>query len=292
MSFLRAALVAPALLLVRSALGQLTAPGCQTGWEWSFNTLGQDPCTVVAYLESTCFGGTFSIPALTPGHHYTGPSDAQDGNPCSCNSVSYNLISACDACQGSVWTQWSEWSLNCTQVAPAGTYPFNIPAGTRVPHWAYLDTTKNDTWNNFTAFATGDSPESTATALPSTATSGQSSATSTSAGTGGAGPGSSPGAQSGGATTTGHHSSHAGAIAGGVVGGIVGLALLAGIAAWLVRRNRQNRKAPGEDAHGDMAQAGFSSFSPTAPETPQKYYVRDSDSCGLGVHISGQMVRW
>ncbi len=44
----------------------------------SFNTLGQDPCTVLAYL-----------------------SDA--GNMCACNNIAYNPLSVCAPCQGGTW---------------------------------------------------------------------------------------------------------------------------------------------------------------------------------------------
>ena len=45
----------------------------------------------------------FSIPALLPQNSYTGPSGADDDDLCKCNTVVYNLISACDACQGASW---------------------------------------------------------------------------------------------------------------------------------------------------------------------------------------------
>jgi hypothetical protein len=46
----------------------------------------------------------FVIPALLPQNSYTGPSGLDDGDQCKCNTVLYNLISACDACQGGSWT--------------------------------------------------------------------------------------------------------------------------------------------------------------------------------------------
>ena len=48
-------------------------------------------------------GFAFSIPALPPQNHYTGPSGSDDDDLCKCNTVVYNLMSACDACQGSSW---------------------------------------------------------------------------------------------------------------------------------------------------------------------------------------------
>jgi hypothetical protein len=45
----------------------------------------------------------FSIPALLPQNSYTGPNGIDNNDPCKCNTVVYNLISACDACQGASW---------------------------------------------------------------------------------------------------------------------------------------------------------------------------------------------
>jgi hypothetical protein len=45
----------------------------------------------------------FTIPALLPQHSYTGPNGQDDNDLCKCNTVFYNLISACDACQGEPW---------------------------------------------------------------------------------------------------------------------------------------------------------------------------------------------
>lgn len=45
----------------------------------------------------------FDIPSLLPGNSYTGPTGVDNGDTCKCNTVLYNLISACDACQGEPW---------------------------------------------------------------------------------------------------------------------------------------------------------------------------------------------
>jgi hypothetical protein len=87
----------------------------------SFNSLGQNPCAVTAYLMATCYGGgiyfknscvhrlisstVFNIDPLTLGDtSYSGPSTTQvvDAltDACFCNTVVYNLISACSECQG------------------------------------------------------------------------------------------------------------------------------------------------------------------------------------------------
>ena len=48
---------------------------------------------------------------------YTGPR-VSSVNACACNSVVYNLVSACGACQGRNWTRAINWFSNC----PGGAY--------------------------------------------------------------------------------------------------------------------------------------------------------------------------
>jgi len=200
---------------------QVVFPNCTaTGWEWSYNSLTQNPCNVAAYLEATCNSGLFDIVPLPQGSLYRGPNAGQD-NLCVCNSIVYSLVSACGACQGATsWIQWSEWHVNCSTSSAAGTYPNSIPAGTRVPHWAYLDVSVADTWNATAAQSAGDSPED----APSTTSS--TSSTSRSSSSAGSGSGSNK------------SSSNTGAIAGGVVGGVLGATLLVGLIIWYTRRRR------------------------------------------------------
>ncbi|TFY82206.1 hypothetical protein EWM64_g1800 [Hericium alpestre] len=266
--------VAGPLFYAQSVSAQLSAPDCTApGWDWASNSLGQNPCLIAAYVEAVCDGGQFSIPALAPDHHYTGPT-AGNGNQCLCNTVAYSLISACDMCQGNSPLQWSLWSFNCSSTSPDGTLPFLIPGGTRIPQWAFQNVTTSDLWNNVTAFQVGDGTESTATGGPTGSSSGSvSSPAPTSSETNG---------PEGGAS---HHSSHAGAIAGGVVGGVIGLALLtgAGIFFWLRHRRSQVPPSAAYASTGNggppMGQAGYE--GPTTPftpgetqEAPRKFYVR------------------
>ena len=85
----------------------------------------------------------FTINALRPGYSYTGPSGVDNSNLCKCNTVTYSLISACDACQGEAWTtydfhrrsllnssweltyaviSWSEYSFNCSKTLPPSSW--------------------------------------------------------------------------------------------------------------------------------------------------------------------------
>ncbi|KAN0134212.1 hypothetical protein V8E53_007984 [Lactarius tabidus] len=213
-------LVAALPLFASLASAQLVYPNCSTGLDWSYNSLNQNPCNVAAYLEATCSGGLYSIAALPQGSLYRGPNAGHD-NLCVCNTVVYSLLSACGACQGATsWIQYSQWHLNCSTSSSPGTYPNSIPAGTRVPHWAYLDVSVADTFNATAAQSAGDTPEGT----PSTGSSTSTSST--------AAPSSST------SSSSNKSSSNSGAIAGGVVGAILGLALLVGLAFWYTRRRQ------------------------------------------------------
>ncbi|KAH9960178.1 hypothetical protein BC827DRAFT_1209690 [Russula dissimulans] len=176
-------------------------PECGEAWKWSYNSLGQNPCSVAASLEALCFGGEYVIDPLQSGHSYNGPLYGES-NSCQCNTVVYSLVSACGACQGSTWITWSQWSFNCSDIyAPSDNtlvhfhlplhailyttpilsfasydtpltyryrYPNTIPYGTRVPHWAYLDVITADTWNATSAEDAGDYPEVSPTTVSQT----------------------------------------------------------------------------------------------------------------------------
>ncbi|KAI9455006.1 hypothetical protein BJY52DRAFT_692433 [Lactarius psammicola] len=233
----------PYLLLVTSARAQVSAPNCSDStYAWSFNSLQQNPCLVTAFLAAVCNNGVFSIPTLLPGRSYTGPSGPDNGDICKCNTVVYNLISACDACQGESWIPYSQWSFNCTTRANPGTFPEPVPSGTRVPHWAYNDSSINDSWNISAARLAGVSPEVTGTAsIVPTSTAAQS-------------------------TLTSNHSSNTGAIAGGVVGGIIGAILIAGVVVWFSIRRRRARSAPYMDFQGSQKEQPPHPLSEWAPK--------------------------
>ncbi|KAF8274379.1 hypothetical protein EI94DRAFT_1782329 [Lactarius quietus] len=261
------------LLLIDPARAQATAPSCTVvSFSWSYNSLQQNPCLVAAYLAAVCDNATFTIPPLLPGNSYTGPSEAQGDNLCTCNTVFYNLISACDACQGSSWIPYSNWTFNCTSDAKAspGVFPMAIPAGTAIPKWAYFDSSVADSWNVTEAEALGDSPEFTSandTAQflgpggglvqstiaqfkgPPSATSASSSSTptSTSLSSGSSSTPASTSHSSGSSSTptsTSHSSSNAGRIAAGIVGGLVGVALIVAVMAWPAIRRRSSSRQP------------------------------------------------
>ncbi|KAN0140943.1 hypothetical protein V8E53_001387 [Lactarius tabidus] len=261
------------LLLIDAARAQVSAPNCtdEALYTWSSNSLDQNPCLVAAYLAAVCNNGAFSIPALLPQNSYTGPSGIDDNDPCKCNTVVYNLISACDACQGASWILYSEWSFNCTDSAKAapGTFPEPVPDGTRIPKWAYIDTSIGDSWNLTAAEAIGDTPEVTGTAsiVPSSSIRVfQSTLTPSKTASGSS------------ITTSASHSSssNAGAIAGGVVGGLIGAAAVAAAIAFFAIRRRRARSAPStEYMSGGGSEMGQPVPYPLTGDTPRLYDPSD-----------------
>jgi len=146
---------------------QITSPYCTdtiSSWKWSFNSLGQNPCTVLAFLMATCYGGSFEIPPLGLGDtSYSGPFvdqvTATLTDACWCNTVTYNLISACSECQGGQSLFWSDYNFNCTLILAPSTFPNPVPAGTRVPQWALLGIPSSNYWSPTAAEHVGDTPE-------------------------------------------------------------------------------------------------------------------------------------
>ncbi|OAX34684.1 hypothetical protein K503DRAFT_774301 [Rhizopogon vinicolor AM-OR11-026] len=212
-----------------------TSVTCLSSFDWMNNSLGQNPCLVGSYLVSECLNQTLGIGPFI-GSPYTGPT-LDTANDCLCSTVTYSMFAACGTCQNTTVESWSVWSFNCsTSLKHYSVYPLNIPNGTAVPQWAYLDVT-NDMFNATAAQQDGDSPESTSTQVQST-TSIISSTTSVSA---------SLTSSTIGATTqsltSNVKSSSVEAIAGGVVGGVIAGIAIAGIVAWLFVRRRRSTKA-------------------------------------------------
>ncbi|KAH9973126.1 hypothetical protein BGW80DRAFT_286690 [Lactifluus volemus] len=203
---------------------------CAPSWKWAFNSMGQDPCTIMGVLYTPCNqGGMPHLPVLPSGGSYSGPS-AGDANTCKCNTVVYSLLSACGACQGGSWISWSDYIPNCTSSNFATPYALAIPSGTSVPYWALINVTVKGTWDPDESRAVGDTPESGPGAVITTPASSpvlsssailsySPTATSSSKSTG---------------------SSNVGVIAGGVIGGIavISAATLIGFF-WIRSKHRQ-----------------------------------------------------
>jgi len=215
---------------------------------------------------------------------------------CKCSTIGYNLLSACDACQGQTWIPWTEYITNCSETMPPSTFPNPVPSGTRVPKWALMDDTSVNLWDAITAETVGDSPEALPGAVLGAATSSTSVAgaghvtTTLGASTRVAG---SPSSATSGVTgssgkSSGSGSSNTAAIAGGAAGGVVGLAIIGALLFYFLKR-RQPPKAPsaafvadGSTATQPVAQMSQlapplpsddgSTYAPGTPVTPVKLY--------------------
>ncbi|KZT26509.1 hypothetical protein NEOLEDRAFT_1132014 [Neolentinus lepideus HHB14362 ss-1] len=234
-------------------------------YNWTENSIGQTPCLVAAYLQGACNSGEYNIAALPDNQHYIGPTQAI-ANDCQCSTVTYNLMSACGACQNRTIIAWSSWSYNCSSVF-LDVYPETIPSGTRVPAWAYLNVT-NDFWDYVAAEADTAAPESTNSVQKPTGS--ITSSTPGSSASGSAVSGASPTSGSGTGSKT-----NTGAIAGGVVGGVVGAAALVGLITWFVLRRRQQQQTPASAMYDSRPMSqGPTEYSAVPPFTPstQKFY--------------------
>jgi len=123
--------------------GSTTAECISPDYDWMMNTLGQNPCLVAAYLFSQCSGKPWSIDALPPGStaSYNNPSQ-EDANLCQCNTVAYDLISACSICQAHNVIQWIQWIQNCpANLTVVGMYTETVPSQTSIPSFAFWDPT-------------------------------------------------------------------------------------------------------------------------------------------------------
>ncbi|KDQ17218.1 hypothetical protein BOTBODRAFT_600683 [Botryobasidium botryosum FD-172 SS1] len=203
---------------------------CIPQYSWMLNSLGQTPCLVSAYVSGVCDAGTWNVPALTSTlYPYNSPSGS-GVNDCRCNTVEYQLISACTVCQGGTApSTWASWVQNCpaTEVN-IKLFPHTVPQGTAIPAWAYIDstTTNNGLFDPTAAKALINKPDVAAGTQPSI-TPGANVPTVTFV----------PGASVTQTATSGvkKSSSNTGAIVGGIIGGLA-LLLLIGLAIFLLMR--------------------------------------------------------
>ncbi|OJA20555.1 hypothetical protein AZE42_13175 [Rhizopogon vesiculosus] len=233
--------------------GAFAQPGsttvtCLSSFDWMNNSLGQNPCLVTSYLASECLNDTLTITPITssgpPMNPNLDPTSYDYVSDCLCSTVTYSMYGACHACQNATVETWSVWSFNCSaSLTHLSVYPLNIPNGTAIPHWAYLDVVTDDMFNATAAQLDAGSPESTSTqvqfitSIISSTTSVSASLTSSSTTQS---PSSTP------------KSSNVRAIAGGVVGGVIAVIAIAGIVAWFFVRRRRSTKAS-STAFGDSS---------------------------------------
>ncbi|KDQ30172.1 hypothetical protein PLEOSDRAFT_1088286 [Pleurotus ostreatus PC15] len=115
---------------------------CDSSFSWAQNHLQQSPCLVAAYVNGACGSNSYTVRKLNNSSHYDPPQGSK-ANPCSCSWASYNLLSACTACQGqpeSILT-WGAWTFGCNGLLENDYFPQDITlaAGTAIPAWAATD---------------------------------------------------------------------------------------------------------------------------------------------------------
>ncbi|PAV24055.1 hypothetical protein PNOK_0112300 [Pyrrhoderma noxium] len=223
----KAAFIALALISFDAAQAQITSNAtCLSSWSGLYNSKGQSPCLVAAYLAGACTGGEYDVNALNAGEHYIGPSSSTATN-CLCSSVLYNVMGGCSTCQNGTIITWSNWDSACPQIY-LKVFPEEIPEDTAVPGWAYEDPADTNNVFNPTSALADSSPESTGTLVQETRTASGSGSSSTST-------------NSSSSAAGGSSKSKAGAIAGGVVGGIAGVSLLGLLVFFLIRRSKKSK---------------------------------------------------
>lgn len=240
-------LVSVAAVSIWSTRAQFSNITCTSQHAWMSNSRGQNPCLVAAYLSVPCVGETAAVDGQLddPGEFYDGPLFGPD--ECSCNTVMYSMVEACQLCQfdsGGGPEAWSAWSRNCT-TTKAGSYPMAIQPGTAVPAWAYLDVVKADRFNETAAqlVAAAGVPESTA--VPSSSTSTTITATfstdsATSQSTSSTASGQPTATDVGAAVGSGSQKSDPkGPLVGGIVGGVLGILLIGALVFYILLRHRR-----------------------------------------------------
>ncbi|CAE6429373.1 unnamed protein product [Rhizoctonia solani] len=230
-------IVAVALFLVPAISVPSTSAVCVVH-TWTLNSRGQNPCLVAAYLNAPCTpDNVIDVPSLGEGEggYYT--INASTVDICICNSVVWNLFSACALCQRGVSISWRQWRAPCLDnMVNVGKYPVSLPAGVSVPSWAYYDFTATGIFNHITA-SQQSGPESSAISGPTSTDSLAPTLVSTATGANGSTSIPNPNkSQSGSSSTTG-------AIIGGVVGGVLGIGLLGLIAFVIVRKRKPEAPA-------------------------------------------------
>ncbi|KAF9507622.1 hypothetical protein BS47DRAFT_289414 [Hydnum rufescens UP504] len=101
------------LLTLPTVQAQASNVTCLPSFDWSDNSLGQNPCLQAAWLQAECHDGDWRVNTIPPAFHYIGPQNNSTENACICTTVVYNLMSTCGACQNRTWISWTSWSFYC-----------------------------------------------------------------------------------------------------------------------------------------------------------------------------------
>ncbi|TDL28813.1 hypothetical protein BD410DRAFT_824419 [Rickenella mellea] len=160
--------------LCTAQVSPTTVPSCKAAQsELAFNSLGQSPCLVAAYLGTQC-NANYKIEPVIAGSWYLRPT-ILTANACLCNGAYYSMLAACSLCQFGLFEPWSTWTVACpANDTSVGSFPPGIPDGTAIPHWAFVDVSKTNGFSLVAANEAGLFPESLAGGAASAAPPGQS----------------------------------------------------------------------------------------------------------------------
>lgn len=250
--------------------GQHTEAQCTvTSLDWTFNSLGQTPCLVAAYLQGSCTGKDFNVPAIDIDEHYINT----DPDQCFCSTVTYSLLSACAICQGAEISSWAIYTTNCTAnkipISPDGQFPLPVPSNTSVPSWAQQLVQTSGTFDISRARTVAE-VQNNATNTTSTTSSSSNSQTTTS-------PTPSPSESGSGSTHSSHLSTDT--VVGIAVGGGACLILIGGLLAFFLTRKkrREDYRKESTVVYSSVGDAFESKYSidqfeePTMPELYDPY---------------------
>ncbi|KAL5518401.1 hypothetical protein ACEPAH_83 [Sanghuangporus vaninii] len=215
---------------------------CPSSFSWMDNGIGQDPCTIAAWLIALCVDPTSNSPAsVAPiGNGQTSylPPNGTSATACTCSWAFYNTIEACTVCQD--FTA-QEWAFSCNVLGQTSTSTYwqsstSFSSRTRLPRWSILNPSKWDSGTFNEAQAEEIANQNASASQPTVSS-----------------PSTSPSSSSE-STSAGKKKTNVGAIAGGVVAGVLVL-LVAGITLWFFlvkQRGRSNGRRRGPREHVDL----------------------------------------
>ncbi|KAI0264830.1 hypothetical protein BGY98DRAFT_939727 [Russula aff. rugulosa BPL654] len=210
-------------------VAQINVTANCTSLSWSFNSIGQSPCIIAAYMLGTCYGGLYTLPPPPPGDAYGGPT-RETSNECECSTVGYSLMSACATCQERDPFSYSEYVINCTTIVSPSQFQ-TLSLREHMFLAGLFSMSRENDWNANESYTAGDSPEYGPGAIFGASGVYTSSASTSSVTT------SSASASSTVPPKHSHSGSHAGAIVGGVIGGIAFIFIVvAAICLWVLYR--------------------------------------------------------
>ncbi|CUA72203.1 hypothetical protein RSOLAG22IIIB_00866 [Rhizoctonia solani] len=218
------------------------APTCASGAPtWWNNAQGANPCEVYQSVLDAC---GYTVPSISNNVSYYPITSAQ---LCMCNTIAYNLGSACQDCQRGSTDQGILFSLYTTGgdsciVTPTSSLPTTVNPAQQIPEWALQDTSTSF-WSYIVSQSIANSTASTSAAATSTstATMGVTETLTLSDPTA---------SETAAPLPSTSKSTNAGAIGGGVAGGVVFLLVVIGLLLFLRRRRAQNSRGKTETSVG------------------------------------------